>query len=451
MNLIDRINPFKGSKNKQLDTTLPQSWGNVAWASTSPDHRITALLENCGVSWSDPAAEQWKKLSRILYNNISIYERAIELHSILVGDIMIEGDISEDAKEFAESLLRKLPIFIEQRPFIADTASIEQFKKSLVVDMLRDGIAFAEPRYNDLGEYQGVMVFDTDNFSFELTKFGYELIYLQEQYPQRDENEEPFDTPFFHAVKFDQERGQLWGVPLIRGGRLVADLFTTLLVTTMQQAKRFGNPLSWNFVTQKDLTILESGNPNAAEYVKAIKNIREQLKTGLVNQGKGKGGEIVATAPGDIEIISKTFGEKFTNFIDPDMVWRVAILFCNTLSIPPQLLGIRVGGSGIGSEEFSYMFKILLPRIRSIRNTIYPVLLQEVKNLMYNEGMRPADVEKISLEFSNLDFLNEMDKATVGKTEAETDALRMSLYLDLKSIGEENIAEEYAQRHGLKE
>lgn len=442
------LRDFFRIKRKQLDTShnlagysLGQLGGMLNFLAQGPEDEIVHLLNSCEISGEDPSPQQWRKLSKILYNNLSVYERAINLHSTLLGKVQIPKDIeiSERTRGLCESFISTVPVLAEYQPHISDVKGLNNLVRQMVIDVLNEGMSFSQDRFLEIEgilteEYLGVMQFDPESFDFG--SWGKDLflhlVYLNEQYPRLDENGNVFDNPFFHVLKLESDHKHPWGVPLIRGGKMLADTFVAMIVAIKLQTLRFANPASFNLVQVKDTNRFLNDKQFQDLMVKAVKQLQENVQTALRNMNKGKPQELVNTIPGEIDLESKIFGEGFNNFIDHNTLWKIAVLFCNVLGVPPALLGIKTTGSGIGSDEFQFAYKLLIARISSIREAIRPILIRIVKNYLTSLRVSPSEIERIDISFADADLVGEKEKAEIGKIEAERMSLLQAMYTEIR-------------------
>ena len=443
---------------KQLDTSYANLQGNYHYmidTASQPEHEIQTLFNKCKVNSGQPRPRDWVKLSRMLYDHFSLYERAIDVHVRMVGGVIIaeDSEISDATRQAAEKFFREVRVLSEMQPFASDVSGINSFVSQIVVDILKDGMAFAQDRFREIGdevtdEYLGAMVFDPVNFDYMhySNDTQLSLSYLGNQFPRLDEDGAYFDNPYFHVCKLETDHADPWGVPLIRGGKLLADILITMLVAIKAQTNRFGNPVSFNIIQQNDPEMINQNTEGGKIFIAAIKDLRSKTEKALSEMNQGKGSEIVTSMPGSVKIDSKTFGSDFTNFIDHETLWKISLLFANVLSVPPTLLGIRIGGGGIGSEEFKYMYSMLLSRVGSIREVLKPFLIRIVKNHLVSLGAR--DTEGLRLDFSNLDTLTPKEKSEIDKMDSETESNRVEVYNQIQAI-EPDSAQEYAENHGL--
>lgn len=442
-----------GADNGQLDTAFGAIRNSryTSFLSTAPEHEVLRMLEACEVDGESPKAREWVKLSRLLFSHLSIYENALAIHANLVGGVIVseKSEISPRTREQVEKFIQECPVLSEMQPEQSDCRGLNVLVAQMVIDVLRDGMAFVQDRFEPETEMPlGVMQFDADHFDYAPIQSGeFDLVYLMNQFPRRDEKMKRIENPFFDVLKIEADRNDPWGVPLIRGGKLLTRIFITILVGIEMQTKRFSNPPSFNLISQTDPQFNGTGT-GPELFLDAVKRLRELVDAALRLMMKGKPAEVVMSLPGNVKMESKVFGEGFNAFIDDDMLWKIGVLFASVTSVPPALLGIKITGSGLGSEEFSYLWKILLARVRRIREAIRPVILRRIQNHLVSLKVSPAEIAALQIEFSDLDMLSEKERAEIRKIEAETEEKRFAIYQEMRAVDPDE-ARLYAEQNNL--
>ena len=319
-------------REKQIDTanSTASKQGMYSFLATGPEEEIISLLNNCDTSSENPSPRQWQKLSGILYNNLSIYERAINIHATLLGQINISPDsgISDRTKTLITDFLSDTPILAEYQPYLSDVRGINNLSRQMVIDVLKDGMSFAQDRFREdkngiTNEYLGVLGFDPKNFHFGsiADDMFLHLIYINDQYPRLDADNNLFDNPFFHVLKLESDHSDPWGVPLIRGGKILADVLVSMLVAVKLQTMRFANPASFNLIQVKDSQLMKDATFRE-NFSKVVKDLRGNVEQALRQMNKGKQQELIHSIPAEISLDSKVFGEGFSNFIDHETLWE---------------------------------------------------------------------------------------------------------------------------------
>ena len=342
----------------------------------------------------------------------------------------------------------------ELQPTHGHSRGLVGINSHLVTQILVDGLSFTEERYRvqeglTTEDYLGLMTFDPYNFNYRwyTEEIGYVLEYLNNQFPELNESMEYEKSPFFHVLKLINHDRDLWGLPLIAGGRLLANVFTTLLIIVKTQAIRFGNPVSMTIIGQKDINALRGENKGV--FTRAIKDLRTNVANSIKATAYGKRSDHIAAIPGDISVVSKTFGSDFNNWIDDDTLWSIALLFCIVTNIPPSLFAIRKGSSGLQSKEFDIMFKMTMARVRSLRQVLRPVNLSAIRNHLISINWPQSEIEKITdLAFDDLDMMTEKEKAEVRRLTAEAERIQYET-MDGIRVNDEQAAQEYARKNNL--
>ena len=449
---------FFSSIRKQINTTFASRSGYTVIHQDPQgiEREITKLLNSCKIDATDPKPRQWARLSRLIYQDLGIYEAAIDIYCRLVGTPYLPDtlEVSGNTREVVDKFISNASHLHELQPNQSNRRGLVGINSHLVTQMLVDGTTFLEERYKVQDgmvsdEYMGGMTFDPYNFHYRWysEKLGYVLEYLNLQFPELNENMEHERSPFFHVAKLQVHDRDLWGLPLIAGGRLLANVFMTLLIIVKVQAIRFGNPVSMTIVSQKDLNLLRGDTQGI--FQKSLKDLRLNLKNAHKASAYGTRSDLIQSVPGDIDVVSKTFGADFNNWIDDDTLWSIALLFCVVTNIPPSLFAIRKGTAGLQSKEFDVMFKMTMAKVRSIRNVLKPLNLSMIRNYLISINWPQSEIEKIAdLAYNDLDMLTDKEKAEVRRLNAEADQKHYEVLDGLRAVSDE-AAREYARQNKL--
>lgn len=427
----------------QLDTSLSGLGSSIISQGSYPEQKVLNYLRSADSRLSEhPHAQEWIPLSKLLYNHFSLYERAVNVHADFVGSPVVSEDsgLSDQVKELIEEFWQDLPILSELQPNFSEIAGVDQLTRALVVDTLVIGQAFAQDRFKrERGkqgtEYAGVIRFGYRNFRYEYfsEEIGHILAYQDNQYPHLSEREEIISNPFFHTLKIEQDTESLWGVPLIRGGKLMSDVVIALLGSVMLQSLRFANPVDVTMITQQDKSVY--GSPeNWKRYNDLTKRFQSKIDDAVRGMYKGKAASVVQGLMGEVDIKNVTFGSDFKAFVDDEMLWKLLVVFCNVLNVPPTLLSIRQGGSGLQSDEFKYAWLIFLKRISALRRALKNTLRRITYNYLISVGIA-VDLDDIEIEFSDLDTLTDKEKEELRKLRAEADKLIIENAGNLDMLG----------------
>lgn len=454
----------KAFRLKQLDTK-DQASGHThftgrlrngyGFMANGPEHKLVKMLSDC---WDEKSGKidprSWVKLSRIMYNHIGIFENAVNIHASLVGRVKLADDspISDRTKSLITEFFRNCPNLSEWDDTFSDTLGMDNLIRGVVIDTLVEGTAFSQDRFKVSdgvlsNEHIGVLRFASDNFDYTYHEERLELTYAGTQYPRLDSDGNRFNNPYFHTTKFDTQTGYPWGVPLIRGGSLLAELLVVMLVSIMRQTQRFANPVSFNLIQPKDTL---GSNAVKDGTVDAILDLRKLINNAFEGMQEGKPQEVLFSMPHAIDMESKIFGEGFTGFIDDGMLVKIIILFTNVLNIPAPLLGFDLGGQGIGSDKFKHLFHILMGRIGRIQSALKPLVSQILKNYLYSLKVSPSEVEAIVIDFNTSDTLTPKERAEIEKMKSETNKNNLEIYEAL-AITNEDQALRFAIEVGLFE
>lgn len=447
-------------RNKtQIDTTvatsvLGETRADRLYAFTPGlESEVLKMLKNCSVSPDTVPPHEWTKLSRILYDHFTLVKNAVDLHARMVGGLHIpqHADISDEMRKRIEQILDNTPILSEMQPYHSNQKGLNKILQEMLIEALIDGMAFAQDRFEETeggdltDNHIGVMLFDSDNFSFQYTPENfYVLSYLDMQYPQLDENEKPFDNPFFHVLKLRSHRKFMWGVPLLRGCSVSIKVLTSMIAAVEVQTKRFANPASYHIISDDS----DQNSQNISIIREALKNFKAGLIQAVKKMASGIASNLVYVLPGKVKVETRTLGSDFQNFIDHEMLWKQTIYFLNGMGIPPMLYGIRVGNVGIGSDEFKYQFALFLSKVTEMRDCLKHVAFQMLKNILLADGFSEGEVENLPVEFNQMEFLSEEEKAQIMKLKAESIEKLYSVYAQIR-ITNPDAAEQFAEEHGL--
>lgn len=449
--------PSKEKDKKQTDLSLSSGWGSALSFLSSTGQEVDALvrlMDACNTSQS-VTPKDWALLTRTALDRVPLIKRAIRIHQDMMGEVTIPEwvQISDRTREIAEAYIENLPLLSELTPNEPQGYGLSTLAKRILKDCMVEGIGIAEDRFvaydGEVSEdYKGVMLFNPRNWAYEFqpkTK-EFTLTYLDGQKPNYKDGQY-VHNPYFHRFVTEQDHGTPWGIPIMRGSLIIFKVFVSLLLCIELQGKRFGNPPTLTLITGTDPAKFQD------EKVKKIfLTVIEKLKNDLAGAWEliysGRPADVVAAVPGDADVLSRTLGAEIDTWVEPDMLWKIGILACNTLEVPPPLLSLNDVGGGMNSDMFKQHYRLLKARAESNRKALKPSIMSMLCNFLLNERVAPAEVERLDIEFSGISFDDEKAAADTDKVRAETRGIVLDNY-DRMKINPELDPEGYAEDEGL--
>jgi hypothetical protein len=254
-------------------------------------------------------------------------------------------------------------------------------------------------------------------------------------------------NPYFHSVKLASDHGNPWGVPLLRGGVMIFRVFASLLLCIELQGKRFGNPPTLTLLTGQDPGKFQDPKQQKL-YFDLLEKLRGYIEDAWQYVYQGQAADVVAAMPGDHQVLSRTLGAEISNWVDPDMLWKITILASSVLNVPPALLNVNDTGGGLNSDMFKQHYKLLKATAQSNRNALRPTLEAMLCNFLLNQGVAPAEAERVAISFEGVNLDDKQELANIEKTEAETMAQKLENYATMQAISAP-LTEEYGREHGF--
>lgn len=453
---------------KQLDTKNQAFNVSTLLNSTyaaGPEHQLEALLNECSTGNKIPPPRQWMKLSRLLYSKITIYKDAVDKTADFVGNVYLEtaANISDRTRDLISNFWSSVAMYGES-DLSPTIYGIDSIVNELTKSALRDGMGFAEDRFEEIGEeitedYEGIMIFDSENFEYANVRADgrLSLRYCGDQYPEIDpETGQKIENQYFHILKIEHDTRAPWGLPLAAGDEMIAKVVIALLISIELQAKRFGNPPTLTTISPKDLEKMgmndyeidgKKVSPQDA-LILSVRNLKKILETSWALAHKGKAAEAVQGFPAPVDISSRVLGEGMVNMIDPDLLWRLSVILINGFGVPPALMGINITSGGMNSDMFQTSIQVFRSRIAKIRARLIPIIKSMTANYLLSEGVSPVEVERIEIGFEDVDLQSASDRAGVEKIQAETKRLQIENYEILQNY-DEGAARIYAEENGI--
>ena len=456
--IFDRLRNLLPAKKAQTDISLSGLKGlnSNPFGSTASTYELYKLLNKCGDE-ATISGKDWALVARAMYDRIPLVKRAVRIHRDMLGNVYLPEDtpVSERTRSMVEDVIGMLPIVSESIPDQAGQFGINELASRLLKDCFIEGMAFAEERFTTYeGEvsedYLGVMLFDPENWRYQLAGRAdrLTLTYVDGQQPFYN-NEGRVYNPYFHTLKLESDHIDPWGMPIVRGGLLIFRVFVSLLICIDLQAKRFGNPPTLTVLSAaKESDALQKGLTQD-QFKEVLSKTKADIQDAYKLTHQGNSADVVGLSPFTIDVMHKTLGADLKDWLPDEILWKVAILACDVLEVPPALMNVNDTGGGMNSDMFTQHYKLLSARAASNRRAVLPVLNRIVSNYLLNEGVPPSEVERVSLAFDEVDLHDPETQSKIAETNAKTKAVVIDNYEALKNIDDAK-AEAYAIENGLK-
>lgn len=443
---LKNINPFRREKEQlrvdQYGGTL-RTYGNTFQIAGRQD-KIFNVFEKCGLEYDkiDPYTQM--KLSRMMYSIFPFVKRAVNDISGMVGNIKLTGDLSEEEISRLNEIAMDLPILSEHDWEKPHERGFNNLVKRIARTALKDGMCFFESRQGESGEYIGELLFDSANFHYEYTGLNpFELRYQQNQTPD-------FESGLFKFVGYDFTNEHPYASPLVAGGGFFTHIIISMLVALKNTNMRKGAPVELGLITVKDDEQIGRNETRATEFVRAVDDITEDLKTASQAQLDGVPMTIISKMPINVELLTKAFGAELISEVDHNLLSIVLVQIMNLLEVPPEFFGVVLGSSGFSGERFRIMYKIWSGKIDDLREKIKPVVQQILVEYLLSEKVDPRTIQGIKFEFINPSIMDEKEQAETNKLQAEADKIRVEVAMGLAANDTES-AQNYLQKYGLIE
>ena len=375
--------------------------------------------ENCTGTHEKLTAKQSALLSDMMYDVFPFASRAIDDIAHLVGTgkiVSIEpGDVSPEDLERLNLLAQELPILSEFQPNEPHEYGINALIYRLSRASLIHGMGIVQDRYlnNSLNSYQGVLIFNPANFDFlqQNANEGYKLFY--------NNNQKVTPNAFFEYVGFEFRENDPWAYPLLSGGRFFTRLVLAAFVAILNISLRKGAPVQFSIIGSKnDDAYRDESNKDA--YKELIPKLKVAMKSGLELSSKGVATNHVSAIPADLNLLSHTFGSDMVDELDPQLLDRILAQAANIIGIPPELVGVVLGGAGFSPERFKMMFRLFMPKVTRLAGGVCPVAWHRLLNFYRAKNENPALLERVKLVVERPDTSDPKENAEIEKMQAET-------------------------------
>lgn len=424
-------------------------------------NRLVEIMGGCtDVLNSSMNPRDWLALSDIAFIEIPFVQRAIQKRSAFVGRVNAFSTLPESAE--VQRILAEANFFIQNCPLLKEEVGTPKKETGLstlayqiVETCQRSGMTFLEERFDDKGEFLGILRFNSRNFHYEKPDANRsELWYMTQKVD--------LESPFFQYLALEYEDGFDWGKPLIYGGADASESFAIVKSATVNGAARLGNPAELTTIANNDAKVFERVKneegkwvltPVAQMWADIITSIKGRILQGLKDMSNGKASHTVVTIPGkDISVTSQTYGgNSGGKSVDKNTIDLVLQLLSNALDIPLEILSIFVsgGGGGFSGEQFKMIMQSNGNWITATRERVAPIILQILKNHLRRMKFAPKLVDSIQIEWLYSNYETELQKAEVAKIHAETAEKIMNVVESIAMINP-TAAYEYAAQKGIK-
>ena len=440
---------------KQIDTSLGQAntsqmlygWNDGMLLTGKPDP-IFAILEECGIHDGRTDYKSQMKISRLAFDSIPFVKRAIQDMAAMVGNVEVKavnpGEVSEDVLQDLGDVLEDLNILSEMDWITPHEQGANNLAYRISETLLRDGMFFSQDRFGGVRgrNYLGNLVFDPDSFSLIREDNGpYRFRYGASQDVERN--------PFFHMAGFDFDNSSVWGQPLLSGGGFFMNILVAQLVAIKNINIRKGAPINMNMLVLKDNTVLQNEDTKTA-FINFATSTESKTKQAINLQQQGKPSDMFVKVPTNADLISRAFGVESLQEVDSDNLMVILMGFANLLGVPPELMGVVLGGSGFSPERFKTLNQIWGHKVDNLLDKVRPVMNRIIRNHLLFSGVDAGLIDRVYGDFVPAMLIDESDRADLEKTKAETE----KIYLENASVLSEvdtNAAQEYLRSRGIIE
>ena len=409
------------SRNRTESENLDTSFGTplMRMAQYESNARVRAMfdfLSDCNGNYESLDGKTQAKVSKLMLEAFPFVKRALGDMVALVGNVSVVASLGEEVDESQIDELNKLAeqfnIYSEFDPEAPQEKGFNNLVARAAMTLLNSGLLVTQSRYQDgrLGEYQGGMIFDSMNFEFVYDYTRQRLTYLDNQYVE--------NTAFTHICGWDYRNSAPWPHPITSGGEFFTDLMLALFVAVRNTARRKGAPIEASIIAIKNPSDIKT--PEGQKLVKAtIESWNSKLQSAAIEQARGIPTNVTGSIPTDINLLSQAFGASYTDEVNPDLLTQALIQFANLLRVPPELVGIVFGSSGFSPERFKLLRDLwggLIDDIRSkLHNNLWSLLLHHYRAC----GVSPELLERVELQFVNVDTTDPEKAAGISKTRSE--------------------------------
>lgn len=401
-----------------------QSYGTV-------QNRLIEIMSGCTeILDGSKNPLDWLQLSDVVFIEIPFVQRAIQKRSAFIGRVECESTLPDSAE--VQRVVSEANLFIQNCPLLKEEVGTPRVKTGLstlayqiVETCQRSGMVFMEERFDEQGDFLGILRFNPRNFYFRKIDINKSELYYNTQ-------KVDISSPFFQYLALEYEDGFDWGKPLIYGGAWASESFAKVVNAESSSATRHANPATLTTIANNDPKVFETVKneegkwvltPVAQMWSDIVASIRNSVAKGLKDMANGKGSHTVVTVPGkDLTITSQAYGDNITGSgVSKNTLDFFSILLANALDMPVELLSILTqGGGGFSGERFKMIMDSQGDWITATRTDVAPVILRIIKNHLRRMKMNPKIIDSLKIEWLYSNYETAKERAEIEKIEAET-------------------------------
>jgi len=400
----------------------------------------------------------WLSLSDIAFIEIPFVQRAIQKRSAFVGRVQCESVLPESAE--VQRVVMEANLFVQNCPLLKEEVSTPQIKTGLstlayqiVESCQRSGMSFMEERFDQQGNFIGVLRFNPRNFYYQKLDLNKSELWYNMQ-------KVDISSPFFQYLALEYEDGYDWGKCLIYGGAWAGESLAKVVNAASSSATRHANPATLTTIANNDPKAFETVKneegkwiltPVAQMWANIVASLKDSVARGLKDMANGKGSHTVVSVPGkDLTITSQAYGDNITgNGVDKNTLDFFAVMLANALDMPVELLSILVsGGSGFSGERFKMIMDSQGDWITATRNDVAPIILQIIKNHLRRLKLNPKIIDSLKIEWLYNNYQTEKERVDIEKVQAETYEKIMNVVEKMAMINP-TAAYAFAAEHGI--
>jgi hypothetical protein len=421
-------------------------------------NRMLEVLSGCSERLDNSMnPRDWVELSDIMYIKIPFVQTAIGKSAEYVGRMCIEINLPEN--EATKAIIKAAEDFIQTCPLLKEQPNTPKLKTGLDVlsveiieSCQRVGMSFLEERFDDKGNFIGVLKYNPRHFYYQKTDGqNAELWYNQQKVDT--------ESPFFQYLALRYEDGYDWGRPIVYGAELAGTSWLRTYNAAVNSSVRRADPATLTMITNNDAKAFETTKNDKGESVltqtaqmwaNIMSSIKNAVLRGLKDMSNGKASHTVVSAPGkDLTVTSQTYGDGITGGIDGETLTFLSVVLANALHISVEEFSLLVkGGGGFSGERFKMLMQSNGNWITSTRNDISPIQLNLIKNHLRRLNFNPKLIDSLFIEWKYSDYETDIEKATLAKTQAETAEKIMNVVEKIAMINPA-AAYQYAAENGI--
>lgn len=416
-----------------------------------PETGIMAILDECrSVLGKSTNPYNWIKFSDAVFSYLPFYQLAVTKRAEFIGNVVLRNQelLSDSAKQAAQNFIDKVPMLFEQPQPKELTIGLDSIAKNIVINAQRVGCGIIEERYNENGEFVGVMKYNPRNFMYQLNGDNQELVYYGY----------PVESNSLRVIALEYEDGYLWGKPLIYGGHWAVENLTAIIEAYKNGSMRVANPATLTTIGMNDTSIFETQIIEGKEvlssagqvYMDTIQAMNKLSARNLARMNDGKSAHSIVSIPGEINVNTHSFGEGVNGNLDKDLITIFAIILAANIGVPASMLELFLSGnSSLNKNDAEKILQYLDPWINDTRTTIKPYLLNLVKNELRRQNFAPKEIDLIDIDFEFSFAVSESEKLDRARVQSEIDERVVKVWSELAMINPDAAAQ-YLRNNGFE-